>query len=156
LERIVTTFQLNTTANLYASVGYIPQPTDWKELSVVLSAGAAAAPEVMVRFESINGGGNNLYLDDIRLSYRIGLDDNEAPTPGLVAYPNPGQDRVVLHGPEGALRAPGDWTATDLLGRTMWTAPASEDAVLEVDTRLWPVGVYWFRRGADAVRWVKG
>jgi PKD repeat protein len=155
LERIVTTFQLNTTANLYASVGYIPQPTDWKELSVVLSAGAAAAPEVMVRFESINGGGNNLYLDDIRLSYRLGLDDDEAPAPGLVAYPNPGQDRVVLHGPEGARSAPGDWTATDLLGRTMWTAPASEDTVLEVDTRLWPVGVYWFRRGADAVRWVK-
>jgi hypothetical protein len=134
-------------------VGYVPQASDWKELSVVLSAGAATAPEIMVRFESINGGGNNLYLDDIRLSYKVGLDEADE-AQALRAFPNPGSDRVRL----SASPALGDthvWTATDWTGRTVWTAPAGREEFMDVATFDWPAGLYIFRRGDAAVRWVK-
>jgi hypothetical protein len=134
-------------------VGYIPQASDWKEMSVVLSATAATAPEIMVRFESINGGGNNLYLDDIRLSYSVGLDEADE-AQALRAFPNPGSDRVRLSA-SPAEGGANDWTATDWTGRTVWTAPAGREEFVDVATFGWPAGLYIFRRGDAAVRWIK-
>ncbi len=153
LERLITTFQLNSTANLFPTVGYIPQASDWKELSVVLSATAATAPEIMVRFESINGGGNNLYLDDIRLSYSLGLDEADE-AQALRAFPNPGSDRVRLSTSSTA-GGTNVWTATDWTGRTVWTAPAGREEFVDVATFGWPAGLYIFQRGDAAVRWIK-
>jgi hypothetical protein len=80
--------------------------------------------------------------------------DEAGETQALRAFPNPGSDRVRLS-TSFATDVDSDWTAADWTGRAVWTAPAGREETVDVATFDWPAGLYIFRRGDAAVRWVK-
>jgi hypothetical protein len=92
LVRITPAFQLGTSA-LVPSSPYVPQASDWKETTVMLSA-YKNNPHLMIKFEMVSGGGNNLYMDDVRLTY--GVTQDEVSQAQWVLMPNPSHGMAVL------------------------------------------------------------
>ncbi|MDZ7848689.1 MAG: hypothetical protein U5L96_19225 [Owenweeksia sp.] len=55
------------TASVVSNLPYTPGPGDWRNGFVPLSVYNGNGP-VLINFEFTNGGGNNLYLDNINFS----------------------------------------------------------------------------------------
>lgn len=79
-----------STKTGYASSAWTPNASEWREesVSVVPVAGKQTA---MFRFTITDGGGNNLYIDDINVvDAPIGFTDLQSAAASLEVYPNPG------------------------------------------------------------------
>ena len=95
LVRITPAFQLGISA-LVPSSPYVPQASDWKETTIMLSA-YKNNPHLMIKFEMVSGGGNNLYMDDVRLTYGVALDEGVETQWALVPNPSHGLASLVVN-----------------------------------------------------------
>jgi PKD repeat protein len=59
----------------------------------------AGEVDLKIMFESFNGLGNNLFLDNILVSNTTGIGQPEAGTEGLRIFPNPARGSFTLHAP---------------------------------------------------------
>ena len=84
------------TAPLESQNYFYPQLTQWKTQTVDLSAYDGNS-EVMIAFKAISGGGNNLYIDDIKIGPTQMLAINDLSS-SLAAYPNPVKDILTITG----------------------------------------------------------
>ncbi|MES2628020.1 MAG: M43 family zinc metalloprotease [Bacteroidota bacterium] len=86
------------TSNTDVPSGDFTPTTDdmWKETDVNIEAYNAAG--VKVRFQWINGGGNNIYLDNINIydAASTGIDENISAAFGLSVYPNPASGSATV------------------------------------------------------------
>ncbi len=80
---------------------FYPQSNDdWKQESFSLEAYAGDA---LIRFRSVCGYGNNLYLDDVNISFPAGAVENNS-VGKLAVYPNPAFGKItILASGEGRL-----------------------------------------------------
>lgn len=80
----------------FVSAPWTPTAQDWREesVSVVPVAGKQTA---MFRFTIIDGGGNNIYIDDINIvDAPIGFVDAESFATSLEVFPNPGYGNATV------------------------------------------------------------
>tara|TARA_B100000780_G_scaffold278685_1_gene253164 strand:- start:3006 stop:5078 length:2073 start_codon:yes stop_codon:yes gene_type:complete len=111
LKRIIPAFQLGTTT-LYANSPYIPSNGDWKETTINLN-GLSAETSLMIKFEMFSGGGNNIYLDNLNISFTANnvqlTKSNE-----IFIYPNPSNNNALIEISEN-----GDIYIIDAIGRVV-------------------------------------
>ena len=84
------------TRSGFVSAPWTPGAADWREesVSVVPIAGKQTA---MFRFTIIDGGGNNIYIDDINIvDAPIGIVDAQSFATSLEVYPNPGSGNANI------------------------------------------------------------
>jgi len=89
----------------FTDLPFVPNSSQWRTESVDLNS-YSGHDDVMVRFEAINGHGNNLYIDNITMDQNTGI-GNISDATELSAYPNPANDVVAISLPSG-LKSKGD------------------------------------------------
>ena len=138
LQRLLPAFQLGT-ASYYPNTLYVPSASDWKETTVNFT-GMNNATSIMIKFEFVSGGGNNVYLDDVTFSTTVG--EEEWAAESLRLAPNPSAGGSTLSLPS----ATGQVMVMDALGRVVYTQSVTET---ELSLPSLPSGLY-------VVRWVNG
>lgn len=73
-EWSATGLDLATVGGLLVSSGYVPQASHWRTDSLDLTAYAGQS-NVRIRFRSISGGGQNIYLDNINIDKLVSRTD---------------------------------------------------------------------------------
>jgi hypothetical protein len=75
------------------SYPFYPQSSAaWKHESISL---AGYAGNALIRFRCINGSGNNLFLDDVSVSYPNSI-ATDTFNPGIMVYPNPASTGITI------------------------------------------------------------
>lgn len=92
--------QLATNNGNYTQSNFVPTSAQWRRDSISLNSFRGQS-DLLIRFEARNGYGNNLYLDNINVSYYIpdttgGIGLDEAFYGGISVYPNPADKEVVI------------------------------------------------------------
>jgi len=73
---------------------FIPsQASDWRTDTVDLSA--YYGQKVRIKFQSVNGYGNNIYIDDIDINYITNV--NSIDDGNIVMYPNPAKNIITIY-----------------------------------------------------------
>ncbi|MDA8787358.1 M43 family zinc metalloprotease [Schleiferiaceae bacterium] len=148
LQRLVPAFQLGISG-YQPNLIYIPTAADWNETTVTFT-GMNNATSVLIKFEFVSGGGNNVYLDDVRFSSTVG--EGEISSEQLILAPNPSHGGSTLSLPT----ANGHVHVLDALGRTVLSQPATER---QLQLPALPAGLYLVRWVASpsevqTLRWV--
>ncbi|MGD1893845.1 MAG: choice-of-anchor J domain-containing protein [Cyclobacteriaceae bacterium] len=134
------------SAGLTSDSEWVPQQaSDWHQVFVDLSR-FAGEPDVRVAFESVNGYGNNIYVDDVEFF----LSNDEAPVQtnenSYKLFPNPTPD--VLNAVFN-LRSRETIQAAiyNTQGQVVWenTFPNTLNQTFDIDLAVFPSGVYIFR-----------
>ncbi|MGB0176258.1 MAG: M43 family zinc metalloprotease [Owenweeksia sp.] len=91
LRRFYKGAQLRTGAN--TTQPYVPASNEWTTQNINFNAYIGPDP-LLIKFEFINGGGNNFYLDAINFSGEIGVEEYFSDQ--LQIFPNPAKDRFTI------------------------------------------------------------
>lgn len=89
VRKSISSSQLATLNNTASN--YTPGPNDWETVTVSNFSSAYQVNNLRIKFLFTNGGGNDLYIDDINLSGPVGLNENETIFDFFV-FPNPTND----------------------------------------------------------------
>jgi lysyl endopeptidase len=87
--------ELSTIGNINFTQPFIPNASQWKTETVNLSD-YTNSKQIIINFESVNGYGNNLYLDNITLSDPTKVIPLFA-TDKILVFPNPFKDVLNLY-----------------------------------------------------------
>jgi len=85
---------LSTAGVVYIS--FVPGADQWRTETVSLSI-FAGKPNVRFKFENTSDNGNNVYIDDIRISGPVGIDEPGSVALNFEIYPNPSHGESVIH-----------------------------------------------------------
>ena len=80
---------------------FIPSFSEWKEATVTSILGPFCVQNFRFKFEFQSGGGNNLYIDNINISYENTTGISNSFTGKVSIYPNPANDilNIVSNNP---------------------------------------------------------
>lgn len=101
---------------------FVPSSSsDWKTFTVTTTNAIRSSTNAMFRFEFISGGGNNLFIDNLRINgLAVGLEAVEENPITLNLYPNPTiNDQTTLEFALSAATDNGFICLTDILGKTV-------------------------------------
>lgn len=116
---------------------FYPQTSDqWKEESFLLDSYTS---DVLIRFRAINGYSNNLFIDDISVSFVTSTNENNL-AENFKVYPNPATNEFSISG----LPVSSEIQLTDLTGKLLMTWKTG-NAVTTIDITQFPNGVYFLR-----------
>ncbi|UYZ64022.1 M43 family zinc metalloprotease [Hymenobacter weizhouensis] len=102
---------------LVTSTEYVPRTAEeWQPISIVVPAAFQGSSQFQVRLQMLNRGGNNVYLDNFRLT-AIGTDAN-----GITLFPNPLTDKSAIHFALASAQST-QVRITDMLGRLVVSSP---------------------------------
>jgi CubicO group peptidase (beta-lactamase class C family) len=136
---------LATSATTYNN--FYPQSADeWQHESSSLESDTG---NILIRFRDVCGWGNNLYLDDVRVSFPTGTADMGLQN-AILVYPNPATDRITISG----LPVNAEIQITDLTGKLLVTTKASTN-LTTIDISRFPQGVYVLRSAQVVKKIVK-
>ncbi|WKN42016.1 T9SS-dependent choice-of-anchor J family protein [Tunicatimonas pelagia] len=145
-ERVLGLEGTTLSAGVTTDAEWLPvQESDWHEMFVDLSR-FAGETEIRVAFESINGYGNNIFLDDVE--FFLSGDDDPVRTVenSYKLFPNPTSD--ILNSVFN-LRSRETIQAViyNSQGQTVWqrSYPNTLNQTFDVDLSTFPRGVYIFR-----------
>jgi len=85
---------LTTTTPVYSTTEFVPTSSQWRMEVVPLST-YSTATTAFVKFRSITGYENDLFLDDINISTTASINTQSA-IQGVLVYPNPSADGKFL------------------------------------------------------------
>jgi D-alanyl-D-alanine carboxypeptidase len=126
---------------------FYPQSgAEWKQESFSL---AADTGDVLIRFRNVCGFGNNLYLDDVNVSFPVGTVVYNSPEPFSI-YPNPASS--VLH--VSGLPLNTEIYLTDIAGRSLISVK-TRDVSTVIDLGWLPDGIYILRTPFGSKKIVK-
>lgn len=125
------------TINGYMTTPFTPQNIfQWKEVTLSLTP-FATEEWLLIRFEFVSGGGNNIYLDDINIFEPLSLDEVEST---IEIYPNPFTNQFVINSSselESVL-------VLDIVGRTVFQSQLKDSPIsTTIDGAHWPSGMYF-------------
>ncbi|MBC8084682.1 MAG: choice-of-anchor J domain-containing protein [Hymenobacter sp.] len=115
---------LNTRGSAF-QVGFVPATaTDWQTLTLPLPAPVQRTDRFLLRLEAISGGGNALYIDNLRVvdPLALGTREAEAARRGISVYPNPLTAETAVRFTLAAATS-AQVRLTDLLGREIARTP---------------------------------
>lgn len=78
---------------------FVPEDHEWEQLEVSTSlVSIYNVEDLRFRFEFINDGGNNVFIDNINVydENNVGIEENEKMDPSLSVHPNPVEENAVL------------------------------------------------------------
>jgi D-alanyl-D-alanine carboxypeptidase len=128
-------FELHTYGN--TNKPFYPQTSDqWKEETFLLDAYTS---DVLIRFRAINGYSNNLFIDDISVSFVTSTDENNL-AENFKVYPNPATNEFNFSG----LPVNSQIQLTDLTGKLLITKKVVENQS-KIEIGQLPNGVYILR-----------
>jgi len=84
---------LKTTDNP-VSEDFVPTPNQWEQQ--VVNFNTVDSGQIFLRFNFITGKGNNIYMDNIRFGYPVGMAERDDQQGQLRLYPNPVQGKLNL------------------------------------------------------------
>ncbi|MBK7852746.1 MAG: T9SS type A sorting domain-containing protein [Bacteroidetes bacterium] len=136
---------VTTNPTFNANVGFVPASSaDWDLESIDLSS-FAGNDKVLIKFQNINGRGNNLYLDDINI-FDSPLGYESISKPVISVYPNPNNGSFtfsVQHTKPG-----NELTIYDVFGKIIYsTRLISGSNAIDISNRA--SGVYFYRVTSD-------
>lgn len=116
---------------------FYPQSNDeWYRESFSL---ASYTGDLLIRFRSVCGWGNNLYLDNVQVSFPTGFTGNK-PSDHFTVYPNPAGDVINISGlPENSEIQVSNLAGKVLMTQKILNSPAT------IDIRQLPKGIYILR-----------
>ena len=98
---------------------FVPsKSSQWRQEIVDLTP--YAGKSVLLRFISVNGFGNDLYVDNVNVGNQLLSLTSAAAAAGLEAWPNPTASGTALHVRLPAQSGGGQLRLVDDLGRTVW------------------------------------
>ena len=97
---------------------FYPTATQWATGTVDLSA-YNNAPELMVKFDGVEGAGNNLYLDDINLRQGALGVSNITAVNQINIYPNPAKNQATIELSLASAVDNASIIVTDIAGKTL-------------------------------------
>ena len=92
-RKIIYTNQLITAPD---QNNFIPTYSEWKEANIVSLIGPFCVSNFRFKFEFNSGGGNNLYIDNINISYENTTGTNSFNNQEISVYPNPSSDFLKI------------------------------------------------------------
>ena len=115
---------VNITGTTPGTSPFTPVASDWKE--VVLTSFTASiqnSSNVKLKFELTNGGGNNIYIDDINITGTVkgvGIDETNGNSTSLTISPNPAKESTSIEF-FSAKTGVAEISISDLLGREVFS-----------------------------------
>jgi hypothetical protein len=126
----------------YSDIEFIPvNPDQWRNESIDLY-NYLGHSNVMIRFEGISGHGNNLYIDNIRISSTVGIDPVDQAEAFLHLYPNPARDWIILDWRGEHLHQP-VISILNILGQHIYYSDTMNEFPLQINTSEWVPGIYF-------------
>jgi len=92
-RKIIYTNQLITAAD---QNNFVPTYSEWKEANIVSLIGPFCVSNFRFKFEFNSGGGNNLYIDNINISYENTTGTDSFINQEISVYPNPSSDFLKI------------------------------------------------------------
>ena len=95
VRRNISTTQITTAPNTTSN--FIPGTSDWQTISITNIASSYLVPNFKFKIVYTNGGGNNLYLDDINLDVALGVKEQyNKNISQLSVFPNPTSESAFV------------------------------------------------------------
>lgn len=139
LQHAVGTLELNTT-NKSLQNRWVPTETsDWKDTLFALS-NLNAGDEVLIKIQSVNGGGSYLYLDNIQVFGSGGplrVSKNNIQN-GVQVFPNPAFNSFSIMSNEKE----GFYSVYTTTGKEVISGKLKSNAIQEITCSEWPSGVF--------------
>jgi len=157
LRKIIKGTTLKTGADTPGSVDYVPTANDWKSTEVALTNFKTSG--VRVKFDWVNGSGNNLYLDNINIGeINVGVDELSSTGFNFGLYPNPTDQSANV---SFELNEPSNTSVTlfDLLGKKVRTIQqgriSAGDHSLSIEKENLTPGIYFVKLRVDSQEFTK-
>ena len=136
-RKIIYTNQLITAAD---QNNFIPTYSEWKEANIVSLIGPFCVSNFRFKFEFNSGGGNNLYIDNINISY-----DNTTGTDSFIdqeisVYPNPSSDFLKI----SAFKNIDEINIYDIMGKQVYSN--------KTNTKTLDLNISNFKNGYYAIK----
>jgi hypothetical protein len=129
---------LRTTTVTPTNLAYYPLTTEWVRDVAPLPASMKNATELLIKFEGQSGFGNNLYIDNIKFSYPLAV-ENQDLSNIIDVFPNPTSGELKISGITGDAT----FSFTDVLGRIIKSETISNiSQVITLNTNGLPKGNY--------------
>jgi len=133
-----------TTSTIYP---FYPQSSaEWKQESFSL---AADTGDVLIRFRNVCGFSNNLYLDDVNVSFPTGIVQNNS-SEKFSVYPNPASYDINISG----LPINSEIRISDLTGKLLLTQKTL-NTLTKIDIQQLQQGIYILSSGLAVKKIVK-
>lgn len=113
-RKIIYTNQLITAAD---QNNFIPTYSEWKEANIVSLIGPFCVSNFRFKFEFNSGGGNNLYIDNINISYENTTGTDSFINQEISVYPNPSSDFLNIL----ALKNIDEINIYDIMGKQVYS-----------------------------------
>jgi len=113
-RKIIYTNQLITAAD---QNNFIPTYSEWKEANIVSLIGPFCVSNFRFKFEFNSGGGNNLYIDNINISYGNTTGTDSFINQEISVYPNPSSDFLKI----SAFKNIDEITIYDIMGKQVYS-----------------------------------
>lgn len=145
---------LRTVTDLIPDEPFVPlDETQWKS-DVVNNIGAAYMTEnLMVRFRFQSDGGNNLYVDNIRIAHPDALDISDINVERFKLFPNPVNEVLNVHFEMG--EQPEKIAIFTLSGQLVHTTSSEGRVQIEINTAHLESGYYLIKIGDSVLPFVK-
>lgn len=141
---------------------FVPSsPSDWKTFTISTTSAIRNSSSVLFRFQFVSGGGNNLFIDNLRINgLAVGLETIEEEAISLSLYPNPTvNDQATLEFALSEATNNGAIYLTDILGKRVKEvyngALNTSDYKFSINTSDLESGIYFLSIQAGAERKVQ-
>lgn len=140
-----------------AGIAYVPDandPTHWRNEMVTLNG--FNKPNVLIKFVTTNGNGNNLYIDNINLeqSSPTALQILNSNIEGLDVFPNPASSQVYIEFSNSS-KEPVQILISDVTGKRVWSKSLISDSKRIAFQPELPAGTYLIQVERAESKWVK-
>jgi D-alanyl-D-alanine carboxypeptidase len=138
-------YALHTASN--TTNPFYPQTSNqWKHESFPLGGFPGDA---LIRFRSVCGAGNNLFIDNVNVSFPTGIPGKKPPE-NFTIFPNPASGELTISG----LPVNSEIQLTDLTGKLLMTQK-TVNVLTTIDIHQLPSGVYVLRTSLGVKKVVK-
>ena len=140
VRKVIPSSQLETAP---IQQNFVPKFSEWEEVSVTSLIGNMCVPNFRFKFEFISGGGNDLYIDNINISYTNNTSINSLQNQNASIHPNPSDDVVYVKASDFIKNI----TIYDCMGREVLFSENINQLETNINVSLFNNGFYHIKVG---------
>lgn len=150
-RRSLPVLTLNTMSDSITSPFFPMDDSNWQEEEVTVGTSSYMVDNLMVRFLFESDEGNNVYIDNIRVSSVDAVGLNEMSEDGFEVYPNPTSDYLRIALTDQFIN--GEYAVYDNFSRLLEKQKLGDKYIQTLDLQEFPNGMYTIRFiGADGAQ----
>ncbi|MEP7128895.1 MAG: T9SS type A sorting domain-containing protein [Chitinophagales bacterium] len=127
-----------------ASIYYPVADDEWRTETVNLDD-YAGNTNVMIQFKATSGHGNNLYIDNLKISSTVGLEEVANANETLLLYPNPADDLTMIDLPSSSQSSGAAIQVYNSAGQLIHQFKVPRESPATLNTTELPAGLYLIR-----------